>query len=92
MARGSAERLRLVRDIPGDRQGILHLAALGNKHDAALAADKLGTARQLEKMGLVVPSTLAVLAPRQIPAAGHPVFTRKNKLLVKAQHGSAARG
>jgi len=92
MARGDRALLRLARNIPDSRQGMLALRAVGDKQDWALAADKLAMSLELIKLGLPVPAIRAVVAAGQtLRATGHP-WSGPEKLMVKPVHGSQATG
>jgi hypothetical protein len=92
MARGNNARIRLVPDIPGERQGILLLAALGNRDDIELATDKLAMADRLAKLGLPVPIIRAVILPNQILQMDQLPWTGAEKLLIKPRRGARAQG
>lgn len=92
MAGGDRTRLRIIRDVPGDRQGMLALLALGEKSDRDLAQDKLAMAERLGELGFPVPPTRAVVAAGQAPMASGRPWNGEEKLLVKPLRGAASHG
>lgn len=85
-------RLAVADSIPGDRTGVLLLAAVGSSADMKLASDKFAMASQILALGLPGPRTLAVLQRGEVPDLTTPVWTSGKALLVKPCHGGAARG
>jgi hypothetical protein len=92
LARGANTSLDYASQIPGDRQGILLLAALGRRDEIVLATDKLEIADRLAKLGIPVPSTRTVISRGLSPDIGTPPWTGTEKLLAKPRHGSHAQG